>query len=159
MTEFSTYKDPRDGEQYKVLKLNDGNIWFAENLRYNANASLLADGKSGRYYSGANIDKVAPQGWRIPTPKDWKKLFSAYSNSVQRLNEAGLNFIPGGDMEPSGQTFNRDEICFLTPSYRRSGLLMREDKNSLLRVKFHGGLNVFSENPSQLAQVRCFKKA
>ena len=50
------------GEEYKIVKMKDGNVWMAENLRYvpagKTPSSNPAD-KSGVWYSAANADKKA----------------------------------------------------------------------------------------------------
>ena len=50
------------GEEYKTVKMQDGNVWMAENLRYvpagKTPSSNPAD-KSGVWYSAANVDKKA----------------------------------------------------------------------------------------------------
>lgn len=38
-TTAEIFTEPRDGNQYKTVKLKDGNIWMAENLRFKIKAS------------------------------------------------------------------------------------------------------------------------
>ncbi len=55
-----SFTDPRDGEKYSVVTI-DGQIWMAENLRYNIPGSWLnADNPSvyyGRLYSACRCIK------------------------------------------------------------------------------------------------------
>lgn len=61
VAEFST-RLVYEGETYRVVKLKDGNVWMAENLRYvpegKTPSSDPAD-KSGLWYSAANAEKKA----------------------------------------------------------------------------------------------------
>lgn len=43
MSSSGTFTDPRDGNTYRTVLLRDGKWWLAENLRYNAPGSFLAD--------------------------------------------------------------------------------------------------------------------
>lgn len=89
-----TYIDPRDGNQYKVVKLRDGKHWLAENLRFETEESFPADSqpseqvlatnpeydsaKYGRLYTWEAAQRASPPGWHVPTDRAWKRLFSAY---------------------------------------------------------------------------------
>ena len=50
------------GEEYKIVKMKDGNVWMAENLRYVPEGKTVSSNpadKSGVWYSAANADKQA----------------------------------------------------------------------------------------------------
>lgn len=154
---YDYFTDPRDGEKYRIAHLNDGNIWFADNLRYKAPDCRARDGSSGFYYSGTTIKEVSPFGWKIPDPNDWRKLFKIYSESISDLNEAGLDIRYEGEMR-NGEFCCPDEACYWTTSHPG---LFKKNKESLQRVKFIGSREfyVFSEHVRHFAQTRCFRKA
>ena len=68
---FSTMKDNRDNQEYKIVTLKDGKTWMAENLNYNIrtwswwydNDSINGE-KYGRLYNWESVNKVCPPGWR-----------------------------------------------------------------------------------------------
>jgi uncharacterized protein (TIGR02145 family) len=97
--------DPRDGNEYRTVKLRDGRTWFAENLRYELRGSapgsyprlvntfpadstppddVLATNpeydnqKYGRLYTWVAAQHAAPPGWHVPSASEWKRLFDCY---------------------------------------------------------------------------------
>ena len=40
MSCINMFKDPRDGQEYKVVQIGN-RIWFAENLRFKSDTSLV----------------------------------------------------------------------------------------------------------------------
>ncbi len=115
---METFTDSRDRQTYKTVDLRDGNCWFAENLRFAADGSVLADKnpperilekypdynynweKYGRLYTWEEAQLAAPPGWKIPSVKDYNKLFSIYSasssNTFTELENAGCPLARGG---------------------------------------------------------------
>jgi uncharacterized protein (TIGR02145 family) len=91
-----TFIDKRDGQEYEWIEIGN-QIWMAENLNYDQNAygkdwsynnnSSNAE-KYGRLYSweavmqgeGSNnenpggVQGVCPEGWHVPSDKEWKEL-------------------------------------------------------------------------------------
>lgn len=101
--------DPRDGNEYRVVIIGK-KAWMAENLRYNDHKSECYNSSTnncemyGRYYTwsqalgiDANCDNkectlkkglsrgVCPEGWHIPSLKEWEKL------TIYVERKAGLN--------------------------------------------------------------------
>jgi len=81
----STYKEPedsdhfvdaRDGRKYKIAHLFSQS-WMAENLKYEDGESTCIYWNPenceeyGRFYTWEGATKACPEGWRMPTQKDW----------------------------------------------------------------------------------------
>ncbi|PWJ61136.1 MULTISPECIES: FISUMP domain-containing protein [unclassified Fibrobacter] len=79
--------DSRDKQSYRVVTI-EKKYWFAQNLNYAASNSFCYDGVSsncksrGRLYRWASKD-LCPEGWAVPTKKDWNELFD-YGNGYAR---------------------------------------------------------------------------
>ncbi len=81
------FTDPRDQQNYKWIRTRDGKIWMGENLAYRTNAASfcyqnnnLQDTckKYGRYYTWHAAKEACPEGWHLPSRKEWEQLMSAY---------------------------------------------------------------------------------
>ena len=128
------FTDPRDGNEYCTATI--GNlIWMTENLRYSEsgskghwyndedNADNLLYGRlytfeevSGgtaplEYGSQGSVQGICPDGWRLPTNKDFSSLVQAadginnlklsttalWDNSTLPTASSGFNAVPGGE--------------------------------------------------------------
>ena len=71
--------DNRDGKEYKVIKLG-GNWWLAENFRFKDIGSFCYNNNPdncteyGRLYTWKACIEACPEGWRLPTEKDWESI-------------------------------------------------------------------------------------
>jgi len=79
------FVDPRDGQQYKTVKLKDGKLWMAENLNYDMGEGCSFyknkeenEKKYGRLYTWDAALKACPEDWHIPSDEEWKNLAAAY---------------------------------------------------------------------------------
>lgn len=90
-----TFIDERDGQEYRYTTIGD-QVWMAQNLNYKTSYSMENDsivncldcglfyGIAGNLPSRDMIDSVCPQGWRVPTEKDWNILL----DTIGRVSEA-----------------------------------------------------------------------
>jgi uncharacterized protein (TIGR02145 family) len=74
------FTDCRDNKTYKTVKMPDGKVWLAENLKFKVdNSWYYNDGKSkiknyGRLYTWAAAKAATPIGWHLPTREEWAEL-------------------------------------------------------------------------------------
>ena len=125
MPNRGTFIDERDGQEYKYTTIGD-QVWMAENLNYDAERSIVYDCNDssclgfGRYYyvgkdSSVNympyveinkdlMDTLCPQGWHIPSKKEWEKLFDIMGGdgykAATRLRSSEKIFYPDGGDPP-----------------------------------------------------------
>ncbi len=107
---FNIFTDSRDNTPYTIQKISH-QIWLKENIRYlfpTANTtdslSLKIDSfydKYGAYYSFKAAKKACPEGYHLPTLREWKTFISDLPGKpntrqgklipTQNLSSFGLN--------------------------------------------------------------------
>lgn len=130
-SETAQIVDARDGETYGYVQI--GNLlWLTENLRYQATESECYEEeeanceKYGRLYSFESSRTACPEGWHLPSPKEWKSLRKTMkSRKADKIivpgewqgeafngatNELGLSVLPGGRKDEKGPTFSGNEF-------------------------------------------------
>jgi uncharacterized protein (TIGR02145 family) len=114
-----SFKDSRNGLYYQFVLIGE-QIWMAKNLDYYAPGTfaLCPDGsgsnceKYGWLYNWEAAKKAVPQGWRLPTVKDWEKLENAvggkavagkklkskdgWNENGNGSDDYGFSALPGG---------------------------------------------------------------
>jgi len=90
--ETGSFTDARDGKVYGfvtyTIKLSDGSqstmTWMSENLNYAIKKSRCYDNSEthceqyGRQYMYLEALKACPQGWHLPSDKEWYSLANMY---------------------------------------------------------------------------------
>ena len=136
--DYGTLSDSRDGKSYKTVVIG-GKIWMAENLNFSksTDGSISLDStfcyddipanctKYGRLYQEFDAEEACPDGWSLPTERDWWDLVNAakdefgdqngslraldswedtiFGNNVVATNATGFSAVPGGYRTSTGQ--------------------------------------------------------
>lgn len=131
------FTDDRDGKEYTWVKMNDGNVWMADNLNFQLAATQCYDDKKehcdkyGQLYGWESLGSICPEGWRVPTDKEWwnmvtekPELYSAITmyplgqkNTEIRFQELtksenGLSIGFGGAKSPEYGSLNIENIGY-----------------------------------------------
>jgi uncharacterized protein (TIGR02145 family) len=102
--------DSRDGKEYKILYIGK-QVWMGENLNIETENSWSFSNKKrntnqyGRLYTYEAAMKACPDGWHLPTDKEWQELINFYGGDL----EAGLALRIDGT-----SAFNADYGGFMT---------------------------------------------
>ena len=136
--DYGTLSDSRDGKSYKTIVIG-GKTWMAENLNFSksTDGSISLDStfcyddipanctKYGRLYQEFDAEEACPDGWSLPTERDWWDLVNAakdefgdqngslraldswedtiFGNNVVATNATGFSAVPGGYRASTGQ--------------------------------------------------------
>lgn len=109
--EGNTYKTVKIGSQWwmqedlKTTKFQNGlSVQHITDLDINEWASSTTPaytvGKAGNlynFYTVANIDKIAPAGWHVPTDEEWKKLEAELGMSNEEISKTSWRGKNEGD--------------------------------------------------------------
>lgn len=139
--------DERDGTEYKWVKMGDGKIWMTTNLRYEDKNSECYEGKDGncqkfgRLYLWSSIDSICPNGWRIPSDKEWWNMIT------QKMNP-----YKDSEMYPMGKTASDPRLQELTNNTTGVQLKyggMKEPKYGFLNIESIGYYWTSSEHKEE----------
>lgn len=151
------FKDQRDGKEYRTIEIGNQK-WFAQNLNYDSPKSICYKKKKkncekyGQLYPYDELDVACPNGWRVPTVKDWqnlKKNFDAdsivallhttgWEDSNSHTNQSGLS------LEGSGYQFKKK--LFIGES-KATTLWINQSNlyDEYYHVHIYGGKGIFFE--------------
>jgi len=117
-----SFIDSRNGIRYEAVEIGS-QTWMAENLNYNVSGSKCYKNdpancdKYGKLYDWETAMKVCPEGWHLPSKKEWEILadFTKYRSLKakrgwgERYNgtdDFGFKALPGGDGRSNGSFSN-----------------------------------------------------
>lgn len=86
--------DQRDQHKYKWVRIGDF-VWMGDNLDFDIEGSLANDYQGcGRFYTYETALKACPDGWHLPSDKEWKVLELELGMNRTDINSTG-NRISG----------------------------------------------------------------
>lgn len=102
----SIFVDPRDGQEYPIFTIKSQR-WLARNMNYAIDSSWCYNNNEknceqmGRAYSWESAKQACPEGWRLPTSKDWLSLikFSSTEGNIYNgnlRNPSGFHLLKTG---------------------------------------------------------------
>ena len=175
--------DSRDGETYPIIGIGK-QVWMAENLRYNAEGSIVnPDNPSlayGRLYDGITAQTVCPDGWHLPSDGEWnememtlgmpaadtaktfwrgthgKKMKSTFGwgGAGNGTNNSGFNGLPAGYYFPDSE-----EGGFSLGGLGTSGGYWSSAEESSVWIRFLGapleGVNRMEDKKSSGSALAC----
>lgn len=84
---YESFKDSRDGQIYKTIRIGE-QVWMAENLNFKADESYChGDNEDhcsnfGRLYTWSAAMESCPDGWHLPSDKDWTLLLTTVGGQI-----------------------------------------------------------------------------
>lgn len=182
--EYSTLTDPRDKQTYKTVVVGDKE-WMAQSLNYKPasgiktycyyfNEDLCKNG--GRFYTWEDALKICPEGWHLPSEKEWtdavnsapgssndEKINSFKSTYGWRLsykeeenngtNTTGMTFLPIGY-----GTIHKDTISWRDINIKAIFWTTTESsRENYVKTIEEYLMNNEGDPTSDLLQVRCVR--
>lgn len=166
------FTDTRDGNKYKSIRLA-GQCWMAENLNYRSDEyrTYCYDGYTdfcdqfGALYpwhtvmagkSKEGSQGVCPEGWHIPSDKEWQQLIdsSGYSGTELQIGGgSGFDIPMSGARYTNGKFLNRREYAYYWSS------TSKDDKTAWNRYFPYKSVTAdhFPTDKNHSFSVRCVK--
>jgi uncharacterized protein (TIGR02145 family) len=125
--------DSRDGQSYRTVRLNDGRIWFAENLRFRGSvveerARIVESKTNGLLYDWSTASLACPPNWRLPTSAEWWTLIDAHGGeerAPESLMSYGFDLSPTAAAWSGDANFWTDQACFWTATSHDGRAMMQ----------------------------------
>jgi uncharacterized protein (TIGR02145 family) len=141
-----TLMDPRDGKQYITILI--GNQWWtAENLNFNTDKDCWCYNendtnciKYGRLYTWRISKKICPEGWHLPSDKEWIVLEQqagledkdsklsiyefrgSHAPNLKEGGQTGFSALYGGSRDIDGKFEGRGWLAYFWTNTEASGL-------------------------------------
>lgn len=194
LEDYCTYDslyDERDGQIYKTVKIGE-QWWMAENLRYEdaQRSACYADDPDncliyGKLYTRNGAINDCPNGWHLPTEKEWLKLQEYVKGNINENNVGqflrtdslwdvsglgvgydafGFSALPGGAKDHDGWWgVNKHALFWLSDSYKNGSddcyvyvqIRYKLKNDSDMQIGKTG--NICDLYPSSKYSVRCIK--
>ena len=186
---YDTLYDNHDGQTYKIVKIGE-QWWMAENLRYVDSTQSVCYANNpdncqiyGRLYDRNGALNNCPEGWRLPSEKDWLDLRDfAKKNSTNKyigqlfradtlwnVSELGVGYdafgfgaLPAGGYDEDGWWgVKTNSIFWLSDSYKIGALDCFVYTRIRYKLKDNSDIQIGKEvcvqNPNSYFSVRCIK--
>lgn len=122
--QIGRFKDPRDGQEYHLVKIGD-QVWMKENLRYKTNNGSWSydnDEKNvaiyGRLYNWEAAKSGCPIGFHLPTDDEWKKLeIHLGMKGSQADADRYRGTVEGGKLKAAGTIEGKDGLWAMPNTY------------------------------------------
>jgi uncharacterized protein (TIGR02145 family) len=130
------YTDTRDGKKYKIITIGN-QTWFTENLNYKTSNSFCYENKEsncdtyGRLYLWSSVQTACPNGWHLPSDKEWMQLEIFLGMPADKAEDTGsfrdklniggsLKSTTGWTYSEHGGATNKTGFSALPGGYRTS---------------------------------------
>jgi hypothetical protein len=152
-----SFIDTRDGQVYNVNKI--GNlIWMSQNLNYEAGDSKCFDNDVkncrsyyGRLYKWDEAQNICPNGWRLPSTEEWRKMADSAS-TIKKDGDINLSFVIDYDIYGNYSFWTASETSKSKASYvYMNGVAWVSGGNKVARVFYD------VEKKSSYFSVRCVR--
>jgi len=174
--EFGLLTDKRDSKVYHTVKIGS-QWWMAENLNHKVTNSYCYDKKEencevyGSLYSLKEATTVCPDGWHLPTAKEFNVMSKLVSDNNFALKETGTNHWDGTNAMTTNETgFTALPAGYLWGKYSNLGKAANFWTSEQAQMKSNFYIHMKSENSVMYFEreqnygmsafsVRCLKDA
>ena len=161
-----------EGEKYRTVKIAEL-TWMADNMNYEVKGSHCYNddkdncSKYGRLYTYEAAKNVCPEGWRLPTSSEFRKLIMVSGSGASLRSTKGwtdkatrgLNFW-GFDAKPAGGKENSDYFDLKMSAYfwMNDGSQNDDVVSALWLNYYNTNAEIVNRSTSNEFSVRCVKE-
>jgi uncharacterized protein (TIGR02145 family) len=171
----NSIRDSRDGEIYSTVEIG-GQIWLAENMRYNVQGSKLNPNninlKYGRLYSWEQAKVACPSGWHLPSENEFRVLID-FVGQLGGAPKLRSETVVGNFRGTNTSGFSALPAGRYTTQYGNLGIntwLWTSTEGTMTSTALRTGLSLFlnssdndlsypyaGRNPTEYVSCRCIK--